>query len=171
MGNLSVRSTESVWQQSAPTRAAFAMFMLAMIVATTGCGKAPYDLAPVRGKVTLDGKPLTQAKVMFAPRAQGQSHKAGKPAFGVLQPDGTFVLGTYEPEDGAVVGDHWVTVIRMSDSPGKHSAPGQAKPTKPAPTWERVIFPKTQTVVASEDNEISIELTSEIIARHGEVED
>jgi hypothetical protein len=44
--------------------------------------------------------------------AKGESHKAGKLAFGVLQSDGTFVLGTYEPEDGAVVGDHWVTVIR-----------------------------------------------------------
>ena len=154
----------------------FAMMLalagLVIACGTLGCDKSPYDLAPVHGKVTLDGKPLSGAKIMFAPIAKGETKKAGKPAFGVLHSEGEFVLGTYEPNDGAVVGEHWVTVIRMNDVPRKQREPGQPKPASSArPEWQRVLFPKTQSVAATQDNEINIDLTSEIVKRHGEFED
>lgn len=137
-----------------------------------GCNKSPYDLVPVHGKVTFNGQPLTSAKVMFAPIAKGKSGRSGKPAFGVLQPDGSFVLGTYKPDDGAVVGKHWVTVFKMGDSSKKNRGLDQHRPPNElAPTWARVVFPDPQSVTASQDNDININLTSDIVKRHGELED
>jgi len=83
------------------------------VSAAVGCQQNPYELAPVRGTVTIDGHPLSQAKVMFAPSEVGTNPNPGKPAFGLLQPDGSFVLTTYKENDGAVIGEHWVTVIRL----------------------------------------------------------
>jgi hypothetical protein len=166
-------STRLTWRHASSSLAMkTALVGLAMTCGALGCDKSPYDLAPVRGKVTLDGKPLSGAKIMFAPIAKGETKKVGKPAFGVLQSAGEFVLGTYEPDDGAVVGEHWVTVIRMSDVPKKQREPGQPKPASSAkPEWQRVLFPQTQSVAESQDNEINIDLTSEIVKRHGEFED
>jgi hypothetical protein len=154
----------------APT---LAVSVLLLMVFGAGCNKPPYDLAPVHGKVTFNGKPLTNAKVMFAPIAKGESRKSGKPAFGVLQSDGAFVLGTYEPDDGAVVGEHWVTVFKMNNMAATSSqTPGQShRASEPSGSWARAVFPEPKAVVANQDNEINIELTSEIIARHGAAEE
>jgi hypothetical protein len=53
--------------------------------------------------VTLDGRPLESGGVMFIP-------PRGRAATGIVQSDGTYVIGTYSPGDGAVVGPHSVTV-------------------------------------------------------------
>lgn len=129
-----------------------------------GCGSSSsYELAPVRGTVTIGGVPLTEGKVMFAPIAKGDDHRAGKPAFGFLGSDGSFVLGTYADEDGAVVGDHWVTVIRYRDA----DKPGQA--ASPAiPVFSRVLAPERVTVAAGKENKIDIALTTPYVAKHGE---
>jgi len=71
----------------------------------TGCGSS--GIAPVRGTVEYQGKPLEQGRVGFHP-------ENGRPAFGDLK-DGQFTLTTLEPGDGAVVGLHRVTV--HSDEP------------------------------------------------------
>ena len=89
---------------------AWVSLSMALLLAGAGCQQAPYDLAPVRGKVSVDGQPLASGRLMFAPISQG-SADAGKPAFGDIQPDGSFVLTTYREGDGAVVGDHWVTLF------------------------------------------------------------
>ena len=49
----------------------------------------PYELAPVHGNVTIDGRPVSQAKVMFAPVENAENAvNPGKPAFGLLGEDG-----------------------------------------------------------------------------------
>lgn len=75
----------------------------------TGCGGSGEELpdtAPVRGKVTYNGKPLPGGTVMFHPQQEGQ----GNPATGDIQEDGTYELTTYNTKDGAVLGPHKVTV-------------------------------------------------------------
>ena len=138
-----------------------------------GCSKSPYQLAPVRGKVTLDGEPLTSAKVMFAPRATGKTTKVGKPAFGLVDSNGNFTLGTYQPEDGAVVGEHWVTVIRMTGQ--KKNVSQSEERELPSnldnSSWDRVTYPETQEILAGEQNEVTIELTSAIIGKFGQADD
>ena len=74
-----------------------------------GCGGGEFDTAPVRGKLTCGGQPITFGSVSFSPLAPEGSGLPGKAAIGKVQPDGTFVLSTYEAEDGAVVGRHRVS--------------------------------------------------------------
>ena len=42
------------------------------------------------------------------PAMHGDTRLVGKPAQGLIQPDGTFVLSTYGTSDGAVIGRHSV---------------------------------------------------------------
>lgn len=85
----------------------------------------------------------------------------------MLRTDGRFVLGTYAPEDGAVVGDHWVTVIRMPVEGGRpNRGKSRAARGESAPAWDRVTYPQTVTVTAGGDNNFSIALTSELVAKY-----
>jgi hypothetical protein len=75
-----------------------------------GCDSGP-KIAPVRGYVTYNGKPVTVGKIWFYP-------EFGRPALGVLGADGTYVLGTNTPDDGALVGVHRVTIHSTKVGPG-----------------------------------------------------
>jgi len=80
--------------------------VLLATVLLTGCGGGEFDTTAVSGTVTFDGQPVTSGRIRFVP--QGDSTITGKPAQGEVQPDGTFVLTTYDEGDGAVVGRHRV---------------------------------------------------------------
>jgi hypothetical protein len=145
------------------------------VLATAGCSKSPFDLAPVAGKVTIDGQPFAEGKVMFAPIAAGKSREAGRPAFGKLGADGSFTLGTYAPDDGAVVGEHWVTVIRIkpeSETPeesGSAAVPASSRPAGER-KFSRVAFPTKVTVVGGQDNVVDVPLTAQQVAQFGTFE-
>jgi hypothetical protein len=134
-------------------------------VCCAGCSQPKYELAPVHGTITLDGIPLSSAKVMFAPVEVGDNPNPGKPAFGLVQNDGSFVLTTYSANDGAVVGEHWVTIVKL------HQPRQQATPVSTASSaarkFDRVSLPQKATVVADTDNEIDLALISEDVARYG----
>ena len=78
---------------------------LLLLAGVVGCGRPAYQLetAPVHGKVTLDGEPLPSGYVVV-PTARGRM------ASGAIQPDGSFVLTTYDEGDGVQVGTHPVVV-------------------------------------------------------------
>jgi hypothetical protein len=134
----------------------------ALLAAAGGCSSSEFDLAPVAGHVTIDGQPFAQGKVMFSPIATGESRQAGKPALGRLGSDGSFTLSTYEPNDGAIVGEHWVTVIYNKPTDGAAAAP---------PGFSRVAAPQKVSVAAGQDNRIDIALTREMIAKYGTLDD
>ncbi len=72
-----------------------------------GCGTNPPALVPVKGKLTLNGRPLKGATVVFTPdRAKGGR---GPQSFAVTADDGTFALGTKDGP-GATAGWHQITV-------------------------------------------------------------
>lgn len=71
-----------------------------------GCESSDFEVAKVSGTVTCGGEPVMLGTVIFTPVATGEL--VGKPAVGKIQPDGTFTLTTYQPDDGAVVGEHRV---------------------------------------------------------------
>lgn len=134
---------------------------LAALFAVVGCGPGhDYELAPVRGTVAVAGSPLTAGRVMFAPVAAAGSLKSGKPGFGDLQPDGSFVVSSYSEGDGAVVADHWVSVIANTDE-AKRQLDGAS----------RVTYPKRLTVATGEENVFAIELSAEDVKRFGEIDD
>lgn len=82
---------------------AFGPLALVLVVAISGCsGSTPVK---VKGKVTLDGKPLPNSTVKFIPSAEG-----GREATGVTDENGAFQLETFSSGDGALPGNYKVTV-------------------------------------------------------------
>ncbi len=120
-----------------------------------GCNRSEFALAPVHGTVSIDDKPLAHGTIMFAPIAESDQHNPGKPAFGTLASEGEYNLTTFSNHDGAVIGDHWVTVLNVKEFP------------KGVPEFDRITFPKKVKVTAGHDNEINIKLTSDIIKKYG----
>lgn len=83
-----------------------------VLMAAAGCGSDLPEVAPVRGVVEFDGKPLAgfqHGGVIFTPHG-------GRPGKGVISPeDGTFELTTYSAGDGARIGEHAVAVSATVD--------------------------------------------------------
>jgi hypothetical protein len=96
-----------------------------LLIPFLGCGSSAAQGAatlPVKGKVLFKGKPVTKGRVMFEPEG------AGKDAFGDIQPDGSFVSTTYKKDDGAVVGNHRVSISTGDKSiPAKYESLGSSK--------------------------------------------
>jgi len=86
----------------------FAWVLIA--AAILGCGPSHPDLVPVSGAVTFEGKPVVGAQVTFM--APG----AARAAFAVTDAEGKFRLSTFGTDDGAVVGNHTVTVAKPTQS-------------------------------------------------------
>jgi hypothetical protein len=150
------------------------VFWICLWPLAVGCNESPYELAPVRGKVTIDGQPMTSGRVLFAPVAQGGEVNVGKPAFGHIQSDGSFVLRTYTDGDGAVVGNHWVTIYNVDTEAGDNASPPAGNAPNPTSNsvrkwkFEKITFPRTTvSVVTGEKNNFAIELTSQDVARFG----
>jgi hypothetical protein len=77
-----------------------------------GCGTDPSKppLGRVHGRVTYNGKPLTNGSVIFTPVAGPTGGATGQIAAGQLGSDGSYTLTTFEKGDGAILGQHVVTV-------------------------------------------------------------
>lgn len=76
--------------------------LLCLIV---GCGRGTPRTMPVTGVVIFQGVPLAEADVAFTP-------KGGRPATGRTDAAGRFTLTTFKTDDGAVIGQHVVTVCK-----------------------------------------------------------
>lgn len=81
----------------------WSLLVVVALAASVGCGDSGPALAPVRGKVLLDGQPLKFGNVLTQP-------KAGRGANGAIQPDGSFELNSGR-EPGALIGLHNVAVV------------------------------------------------------------
>lgn len=79
-----------------------------LCVCLLGCGKSHPPVAKVMGTVTYEGKPAIGGRVLFLPDG------GGKQGLGSIQPDGTFELGTFSTNDGALVGKHHAMVVRSA---------------------------------------------------------
>lgn len=103
---------------------------VALMLASVGCGPPAneFPTAPARGIVTYDGAPVPMGTVMLTPTGNGP------PATGNIAEDGTFVLKTYGEDDGAVLGDHGVTITALDIGDGSpediNSAPKELVPPK-----------------------------------------
>jgi hypothetical protein len=98
------------------SRALTALFAVGLLP-VWGCGGPA--MAPVKGRVMFNGKPVKVAQITFSPiGAEGQK-ETGKPATGFTKEDGTFVLSTFRDSDGAIVGSHSVNVVLDDTNPAK----------------------------------------------------
>ena len=102
--------------------------MVALLLAVvSGCSDGNPKTYPVQGEVRFpDGKPLTKGTVEFELLDQEKPITAT----GEISSDGSFVLGTFELDDGAIAGRHRAVVIADHqigtgvERPGKVPSPG-----------------------------------------------
>lgn len=84
--------------------------MCALSACLFGCGessgKPRPTIAPVSGKVTYKGQPVVDAAVTFI------NASSPRTAVGVTNAQGEFALTTFDTNDGALVGEHKVTIAK-----------------------------------------------------------
>lgn len=93
---------------SHPVRGTVAITGLVLLVAgcSSGGGNLPRTV-PASGVVTLDGKPVDGAQVVFVPADAGVTG-----AYGVTDASGRFSLRAFEQKDGAIPGQYLVQVSK-----------------------------------------------------------
>jgi hypothetical protein len=105
-----------------------------------GCGgSGDHSLAPVSGKVTLDGKAMPGIQVTFQPMAP-QKGIAGPGSSAVTDAEGRYTLKTVgtSPRPGAVVGKHTVRFAKSDQrASSDDSLPAVAKDPVPAKDREQ----------------------------------
>ncbi len=67
---------------------------LVPLVLLAGCSQSGHELAPVNGRITLDGQPVVSAMVMFQPESKGS------PSYGSTDQDGRYQLGYSRTQQG-----------------------------------------------------------------------
>ncbi|WP_145034780.1 hypothetical protein [Caulifigura coniformis] len=70
----------------------------------------------MKGKITYKGEALHVGSIMFVPEA------GGKTAVANISKDGEYVLGSYEDDDGAILGKHRIMIIALT-APGGTGLP------------------------------------------------
>ena len=123
-------------------RLAFALGV-ASAVLLGGCSSGKMKTAVVKGKVTFNGKAVPNGTVNFTPEGGG-----GPSAMGDIQPDGSYSLTTYRKGDGAILGQHKVTIVAMEDMTNK--LPEARNPLPPA------IVPEKYTSLATTDLKVEV---------------
>jgi hypothetical protein len=101
-----------------PRGRCLALVATAALAFVFGCGGDPNKpkLGRVSGKVTYNGKPVTEGVVSFVPDS-GPGSQTGQSATGEIGPDGSYTLTTFENNDGAVLGEHKVLVQAREEDP------------------------------------------------------
>lgn len=85
---------------------------IALFTATlcfAGCGDS--SIAPVSGKVTLDGAPVAGIRLVFSPILSEGKNDPGPWSSGLTNESGDYSLETRYKDEGAVVGQHTVSFV------------------------------------------------------------
>lgn len=143
---------------------AIVLATLVAMLAAVGCGpSAGGSLAKVSGVITVDKVPTAGLMVTFYPKGEG------KTASGVTDAEGKYTLTTLEPNDGAIVGQHEVTVTvspvagagagppPMPGMPGYDAAKVATEPFHPK-YKQQTTSGLTATVESGKDNNIPFDL-------------
>jgi hypothetical protein len=135
----------------------FELRMMAVVallfVVAPGCFSGDPKTHPVHGKVLFpDGKPLTKGSVEFELLDQEKPSTAT----GEISDDGTFELGTYKPDDGAIAGRHRAVVIADHEIGTGVERPGIVPPTALHPRFRDFKTSGLEFTVEPGKNEIVI---------------
>jgi hypothetical protein len=137
------------------------MFLLSCLISTSGCGSSGTETVPVTGKVTCKGQPVVKASVVFMPVT---STGGGRPATGETDANGMYSLSTFEVNDGAVPGEHRVSIVIVSDEPEPPPGAKEARFWKPPlqPFADKYTQPETSgltaTVERGKENSLDFDL-------------
>lgn len=118
-----------------------------------GCSSAPDDMpdvAPVSGKVLLDGKPLADARVTFQP-------ESGRPATATTNAEGEYVMQYNVDVPGAKIGKHKVQISKTNDTKDENGEVIKSEEIVPAKYNRETTLEET---VEDKDNVIDFNLES-----------
>jgi hypothetical protein len=96
--------------------------LLSCTLTAAGCSSSGPEIAYVSGRVTMDGKPLPRATVVFVP-------ENGRPSGGETDADGNYVLNFAQGRQGAIPGSATVRIMTMRDADQDEN--GQSIPGSP----------------------------------------
>jgi hypothetical protein len=82
-----------------------------------GCGPGAPRVAPISGRVTLDGQPLPKASVTFVPMATKENPNPGPTAQGMTDDDGRYQISVDVATPGAVVGQCRIYITTILSDP------------------------------------------------------
>jgi len=136
-----------------------------LVVGCLGCGggsslKAP-ELVPISGKITLDGKPLSSAQILFQPKGG----TAGQGAYASSDENGAFSLKYNNGQEGCPKGEYVVLISKLamkdgSDVPaGQTAADVDARDIIPA-QYKDPDAPLNSTTVTAANTNYNIDLKS-----------
>jgi hypothetical protein len=117
---------------------------IVLLIALTGCGDSGKSMAPVHGRVTLDGQPLPYASVVF------QAERM-PPSGGYTDKDGNYELIHKRGVKGAALGMNQVTIVQDIQRTGG---------TQRVPARYNQESELTRDVVRG-DNEFNFDLTTD----------
>ena len=83
------------------------LIVLSLAIVLTGCDGRPKRV-PVSGTVFIDGQPLKNGQIRMIPSTPNT-----RSAQSMIDSQGRFTLGTFEVNDGAVLGEHPVEIISV----------------------------------------------------------
>lgn len=92
---------------------------LVAMVMIAGCGPSSSGpIAPVSGKLTIDGQPAPGVEIVFSPVEVKGNPNPGPWSIATTDEEGNFTLETRYKETGAMVGKHHVTMSYPDMEPG-----------------------------------------------------
>ena len=99
-----------------PCRGCVVLWLVASLqmASLSGCGRGgpdQPDTVKVSGKVTFNGEPLTTGQVAFVP----ENPQSGRPAFGMIDTTGAYVMSTFEDGDGLIPGRYRISVNAVKE--------------------------------------------------------
>lgn len=128
MNTAEIRST---YPSLARLAALLSAIAIGGLLPAVGCGRSEATrlaVYPVKGQVTLNGKPLSNALVVLHPKAATPGSTTTPRA--TTDQNGQFEVSTYDSKDGAPVGEYAVTIQHFpllqkgeSFEPGPNSLP------------------------------------------------
>jgi hypothetical protein len=126
-----------------------------LLAVAAGCSDGNPRTHPVQGKVRFpDGRPLTRGTVEFELLDQEKPITAT----GEISEDGTFVLGTFKLDDGAIAGRHRAAVIADHEIGTGAERPGTLPPTALHPRYRDFKTSGLEFTVKPGENEFVIKV-------------
>ncbi|VTR96553.1 Uncharacterized protein OS=Singulisphaera acidiphila (strain ATCC BAA-1392 / DSM 18658 / VKM B-2454 / MOB10) GN=Sinac_3752 PE=4 SV=1 [Gemmata massiliana] len=132
------------------TRVLLAAILGVVSACATGCGDSGPKLYSVKGKVSVDGKPASDATVFF--HRKGRENPNEPVPYGKCGPDGSFALTTSKEGDGAQAGEYVVTVVwpDMSKAPDGNGG----RPDLLRGAYDKAAKSAIKATVEAKDNQV-----------------
>lgn len=141
------------------------LVLLLLLIWVLGCGRSGTETLAVTGKITCKGQPVAKAMVVFTPVTA--SGGGGRPATGETDANGKYALSTFAINDGAVPGEHRVSITIVSDEPEPPPGAKETRLWKPPlqPFADKYTQPATSgltaTVERGKENSFDFDLVPE----------